>query len=159
MTDDGSLERPVSAHLMRPVAIPDDVDDPSIEKARGVVELPLRVRWTYPQRSYDLDDPRQRRRVYEQVLSEGLDDDVRRFIDVDRLIEDWGELVLPQRVRIAWTEWLRRTRGPRRWRDELLRKLSPTTRVWSLRTRARRGWRPRASRTRERRGPSPCGAR
>jgi hypothetical protein len=104
-------ERPVSAHLTRPVAIPDDVDDPSIEKAHGIVELPLRVRWSYPLRTYDLEDPRQRRLVYEQVLSEGLDDDVRRYVDVEKVIEDWDRLVLPPRVRRAWAEWLRRRRG------------------------------------------------
>lgn len=103
-------ERPISAHLTRPVAIPDDVDDPSFEKESGTVELPLHVRWSHPPRSYDLDDPRQRRLVYEQVLSEGLDDDVRRFVDVDTLVADWDELVLPARVRRAWADWLLRRR-------------------------------------------------
>jgi hypothetical protein len=32
----------------RPVAIPDDVDAPDVVKARGVIELPLRVRWRGP---------------------------------------------------------------------------------------------------------------
>ncbi len=106
-------ERPASAHLTRPVAIPDDVDDPSIEKANGVVELPLRVRWSYPLRAYDLDDPRQLRRVYEQVLREGTDEDVRFFIDVDELVSHWDELVLPPPVRRTWADWLRRRRGLR----------------------------------------------
>lgn len=101
-------ERPVSAHSTRPVAIPDDVDDPSIEKASGVVELPLRVRWSHPPRRYDLDEPRDLRRLYEQVLREGTDDDVRRFIKVDALVRNWDQLVLPPRVRRAWAEWLRR---------------------------------------------------
>ncbi len=100
-------ERPKSAHLTRPVAIPDDVGDPSIEKASGVVELPLRVRWSYPLRTYDLGDPRQLRRVYEQVLREGAEDDVRRFIDVDELVRQWDRLVLPRHVRLAWADWLR----------------------------------------------------
>lgn len=106
-----AASRPQSGHLTRPVAIPDDVDDPSIEKASGVVELPLHVRWSHPPRSYDLGDPRQRRLVYEQVLSEGLDDDVRRFIDVDMLVADWNELVLPPRVRRAWADWMYRRRA------------------------------------------------
>jgi len=89
----------------RPVSIPDDVDDPSVEKACGVVELPQRVRWS-GRRTYDLDDPRQRRLAYEQVLQEGTDDDVRRFIDVDTLISEWDELVLPAHVRRAWAGWL-----------------------------------------------------
>ncbi len=106
-----AVSPPQSAHLSRPVAIPDDVDDPSIEKASGVIELPLHVRWSHPARSYDLGNPRQRRLVYEQVLSEGLEDDVRRFIDVDILVADWHELVLPPRVRRAWAEWMHRRRA------------------------------------------------
>jgi hypothetical protein len=39
----------------RPVAIPEDVDDPSVAKASGRVELPLRVYWSYPERDVDLD--------------------------------------------------------------------------------------------------------
>lgn len=102
--------RPASAHATRPVAVPDDLDDQSIQKASGVVELPLHVRWSYPRRTYDLGDVGQRRLVYEQVLSEGLDDDVRRFIDADKLVADWDELVLPPRVRRAWSNWIRRRR-------------------------------------------------
>lgn len=104
-------ERPISGHSVRPVAIPDDVDDPSIEKASGIVELPLRVRWSHPPRRYDLDEPRDLRRMYEQVLREGTDDDVRRFIDVDTLVRNWDQLVVPPRVRRAWAEWLRRRRS------------------------------------------------
>ncbi len=102
---------PVSGHLTRPVAIPDDVDDPSIRKHRGVVELPLRVRWSHPLRAYDLSDPRQLRRVYEQVLREGTEDDVRAFIDVDELLRQWDQLVLPRPVRQAWADWFHRRRG------------------------------------------------
>lgn len=103
--------RPVSAHKTRPVAIPDDVDAPAIEKASGVVDLPTRVRWSGPKHSYDLDDAADRRSLYEQVMSEGNDDDVRRFIDVETLVQIWDELYLPERVRSAWTAWLRRHRG------------------------------------------------
>jgi hypothetical protein len=93
------------------VAIPDDVDAVGASKARGVVELPLRVRWSGPQRRYDLDDRRDRALVYEQVLTEGTDDDVRRFIDVDQLVELWSELVLPRHVRAAWARWLEEWRS------------------------------------------------
>ena len=103
--------RPLPTYMTRPVSIPDDIDDRSVEKATGVVELPLRVRWSGPSRTYDLDDPRQLRRVYEQVLREGTDDDVRYFVDLDTLIENWSELVLPQPIRRAWADWLRRRRG------------------------------------------------
>lgn len=64
-------------------------------KARGVVRLPRRVNWSRTDPTYDLADRRQCARVYEQVLREGTADDVRFYIDVDRLIELW---VLPPAV-------------------------------------------------------------
>lgn len=103
--------RTTSGHSTRPVSIPNDVDDASVQKASGSIELPLHVRWTHPRRTYDLADVRQRRLVYEQVLTEGRDDDVRAIIDVDVLASDWDELVLPARVRRAWAEWFRLRRG------------------------------------------------
>ncbi len=92
-------------------AVPDDLDVPDVEKVTGVVELPLHIRWSGPDRRYDLADRQQRARVYEQVLREGNEDDVRRFIQADELIDLWDELVLPRNVRHAWAEWLERHRG------------------------------------------------
>ena len=48
----------------RPVAVPDDLDVPSIGKARGRVELPLHIRWSGSPISYDLNDRSDRARVY-----------------------------------------------------------------------------------------------
>lgn len=95
----------------RPVSIPDDVDDPRLEKAKGQVTLPLHVRWSGPPKSYDLDKRADRVRVYEQVLREGTDFDVRHFIKVDELVDLWTDLVLPAHVRRAWAEWYRQRRG------------------------------------------------
>ncbi len=92
-------------------AVPEDLDDADVEKATGVVELPLHIRWSGPPRRYDLADRQQRARVYEQVLREGNEDDVRRFIGADGVIELWDELVLPRHVREAWADWLKRHRG------------------------------------------------
>lgn len=92
-------------------AVPEDLDSADVEKASGVVELPLHIRWSGPQRRYDLSNRQQRARVYEQVLRESNDDDVRRFIRADELIELWDELVLPRHVRRAWADWLDRHRG------------------------------------------------
>jgi hypothetical protein len=95
----------------RPVAIPEDIDRRDRPRASGVVVLPLRVRWSGPPRRYDLANRVDRARVYEQVLAEGTDDDVRRFIDVDELVELWDELVLPGHVRRVWAAWLDKHRG------------------------------------------------
>lgn len=90
----------------RPVAIPDDIDDPMISKASGEVELPHNVRWSPPFRSYDLDDLADRLSVYAQVMTEGNEDDVRRFIDPAEVVRLWDELVLSPHVREAWESWL-----------------------------------------------------
>lgn len=92
----------------RPVAIPDDVDDPQVVKASGLVELPLNVRWSAPFPTYDLSDRKDRMRVYEQVLTEGTEDDVRRFIDVSELVRLWDDIVLSPHVGAAWRDWLER---------------------------------------------------
>jgi hypothetical protein len=95
------------APATRPVAVPGDLDDPSPTKASGRVELPLHVRWSGPPITYDLADRRDRARVYEQVLREGTEDDVRFYVDGEQLLELWDELVLPPAVRRAWAGWLR----------------------------------------------------
>lgn len=87
--------------VARPPAIPDDIADPSIEKATGVVELPLRVQWS-GRRRYDLSDRQDRARVYELVLREGTEEDVRRFVRLDELEELWDDILLPPHVRAAW---------------------------------------------------------
>ena len=95
----------------RPVAIPDDVDTPGVEKANGIVELPGRVYWSEPPRRFDLDNRHDRALAYELVLTEGTDDDIRRFIDIDQLVDLWPQLVLPRHVREAWAAWLHDHRG------------------------------------------------
>ncbi len=94
----------------RPVAVPADLDDPSRPKASGRIELPLHIRWSGPPLTYDLNDRSDCARVYEQVLREGTADDVRFYVDADRLLELWDELVLPPAVREAWTGWIERRR-------------------------------------------------
>ncbi len=90
----------------RPVSIPADVD--SAEKARGVVELPLHIRWSGPPKTYDLSNKRDRALVYEQVLAEGTDEDIRYFIEIPELIDLWEELFLPAHVRLRWAAWLKK---------------------------------------------------
>lgn len=90
----------------RPVAVPADLGDASVHKARGRVQLPLHIRWSGPPVSYDLGDRAGRARVYEQVLREGTEDDVRFYIEEDRLLDLWVDLVLPPPVRDTWASWV-----------------------------------------------------
>lgn len=61
----------------RPVAVPEDFDDPGLPKASGLVTLPFHIRWSEPSLAYDLGQRADQLRVYEQVLREGTPDDVR----------------------------------------------------------------------------------
>ncbi len=88
-----------------PVAIPDDIENRSLPKASGVVRLPSHVAWSPPY-EYDLNEPRNLRCAYERVMTEGLDEDVRYYIDLDTLVEIWNDLYLSPHVREAWTTWL-----------------------------------------------------
>ena len=88
----------------RPVAVPEDVDDANFVKASGVVELPLHISWSEPSLTYDMSRRADRLRVYEQVLREGTEDDVRYYVDVAELANVFDELVLPPYVRAAWSE-------------------------------------------------------
>ncbi len=91
--------------LMRPVAIPDDIENRPLPKASGRVTLPRHLAWSFPH-CYDLDNRRQLRAAYERVMTEGLEDDVRFYIDLDTLLELWDELWLSPHVREAWSTWL-----------------------------------------------------
>ena len=93
--------------VRRPVAFPEDIADPAIPKATGVVELPFHVHWWEPFRTYDLDDQLDREAVYREVLQEGTPDDVRWFIEVDKLADMWDYIILPSHVRYVWEPWLR----------------------------------------------------
>jgi len=91
--------------------VPEDLDDPYLSKASGGIELPLHICWSGPPVTYDLNDRADRAdraRVYEQVLREGTEDDVRYYVHADQLRELFDELVLPLLVQRAWTDWLGR---------------------------------------------------
>ena len=101
------LDSAVSAPTarQRPFALParlDELDGPSVD---GRVRLPVHLDWSAG-RVYDLTDPVDRRRVYELVLREGSLDDLRRYIAVRELTEQFDELVLPDEIRTAWVKLL-----------------------------------------------------
>ena len=88
-----------------PVVIPDDMEDRRVRKASGVVALPGHIAWS-PPFEYDFNDRRDLRCAYVRVMTEGLEDDVRRYIDLDTLVELWSELYLSPHVRGPWERWL-----------------------------------------------------
>ena len=90
----------------RPVSIPGDLEDGSLPKARGKVVLPGHIAWSFPY-EYDLDDRKQLRAAYERVMTEGLEADVRFYIDLNVLLDIWNEMWLSPHVRDAWSRWLR----------------------------------------------------
>lgn len=82
----------------------------------GIVVLPTHVRWSAPPRSYEMARRTDRIAVYEQVLEEGVVEDIRRFVSLDGLVEVWDDLYLPVHIRSAWAERLEAEFGPRPWR-------------------------------------------
>jgi len=88
------------------ISIPDDLEDRSLPKASGKVTMPRHIAWSFPY-SYNLDSRKSLRSCYQRVMTEGLDDDVRFYIDLDVLLEVWDELWLSPHVRDTWSVWLR----------------------------------------------------
>jgi transcriptional regulator with XRE-family HTH domain len=66
------------------------------------VQLPLSVNWSNPGKEFDLSVRRQRARLYEIVIREGMPKDILKFIDGSLLIDSWQEIVLPQTIRTHW---------------------------------------------------------
>jgi hypothetical protein len=79
-----------------------ELDGPTVA---GRVRLPTHLDWSAG-RVYDLTDLVDRRRVYEVVLREGNLDDLRRYVDVRELAEQFDKLVLPDGIRTAWARLL-----------------------------------------------------
>jgi prevent-host-death family protein len=73
--------------------------------AHGVVELPLRLFWSAPDRTFDLDQPSMLRALYETVLREASrPDDLTGYLNGEVLVEVWPDLFLPKGVRRAWED-------------------------------------------------------
>jgi transcriptional regulator with XRE-family HTH domain len=71
-------------------------------KALATVLLPLHLEWSAPGRLVDLSDGRQRARLYEVVMREGVPKDFLRYVDGVLLADAWDGLVVPAAVRAAW---------------------------------------------------------
>jgi prevent-host-death family protein len=73
--------------------------------AHGVVELPLRLFWSTPDRTFDLDQPSMLQAMYEAVLREASrPDDLASYLNGEVLAAVWPELFLPKGLRRAWED-------------------------------------------------------
>ena len=73
--------------------------------AHGVVELPLRLFWSAPDRTFDLDQPPMLRELYETVLLEASrPGDLTSYLNGEVLVAVWPDLFLPKGVRRAWED-------------------------------------------------------
>ncbi len=73
--------------------------------SQGMVELPLRLFWSAPDRRFDLSDPDMLRSMYEKVLREAIrTEDLTRFLNGSMLLAVWRDLFLPRDVRRAWED-------------------------------------------------------
>ena len=73
--------------------------------AHGVVELPLRLFWSAPDRTFDLDQPSMLRALYETVLREASrPEDLTSYLNGDILVAVWPDLFVPKGVRRAWED-------------------------------------------------------
>jgi hypothetical protein len=71
----------------------------------GTVELPLRLFWSAPDRTFDLGKPFMLRSLYETVLREASrPEDLTTYLNGDTLISVWPDLYLPKGVRLAWED-------------------------------------------------------
>ncbi|WP_419915769.1 hypothetical protein [Candidatus Poriferisodalis sp.] len=95
-----------ATRFSRPVEIPDDLGERPAAVQTGRVRLPNHIAWS-GQGEYDLDDPQHRMRVYELVMTEGNEDDVRTYVDLEALLGMWDTMWLAPHVREQWADHLR----------------------------------------------------
>ena len=73
--------------------------------AHGMVELPLRLFWSAPDRTFDLDQSPMLRALYEAVLREASrPEDLTGYLNGEILVAVWPDLFLPKGVRRAWED-------------------------------------------------------
>ncbi len=90
----------------RTAPIPDGYGTRPYEGLTGPVVLPLALDWSTSGVVRDLDDPVDRRVVYEIVLTVGTAADVEKYVDPILLIELWPTLTKPGAVIEMWEPWI-----------------------------------------------------
>lgn len=94
-----------------PYVVPNRLWRLDLVDALARVVLPSHLYWSGPPLEYDLSNRRDRARVYEIVLREGVPNDLMKYIDGAFLIDLWDDLVLPRVLRAAWEPLIRHCRG------------------------------------------------
>ena len=70
---------------------------------QGTIELPLRLFWSAPDRTFDLDEVDALRSMYEKVLRAAVRmEDLSTYLNGGRLADVWADLFLPRDLRQAW---------------------------------------------------------
>jgi excisionase family DNA binding protein len=72
----------------------------------AVFELPFHLYWSDDNNRFDLSKRARLRSMYQIVLTEGTDDDVRTYMNRALLIDVWDELWLSPAVHEAWDSWI-----------------------------------------------------
>ncbi len=102
------MKRALNYANIRPYALPQTLEE--LEgPADGVVVLPGWLDWS-PRRSYDLSDSTALRVMYEQVIQEGREQDLKVYLNAGLLLRVWPNLILPIRVRRMWESRFARLR-------------------------------------------------
>ena len=71
----------------------------------GTLELPLRLFWSAPDRTFDLDDADALRSMYEKVLrTAARTEELSAYLNGGRLADVWADLFLPRDLRRAWED-------------------------------------------------------
>jgi hypothetical protein len=94
------MDRALNYANIRPYTVPRALEELA-GPAGGIVMLPGWLDWS-PRRSYDLSDPAALRVMYEQVIQEGREQDLKTYLNTDLLVHIWPDLILPVRVRRLW---------------------------------------------------------
>lgn len=68
----------------------------------GFVTLPVTLRWVPGERRYNVSELAEAQIVYQAVLSEGTREDIRFYLNKDRLVELWPKLNLDRRIVAIW---------------------------------------------------------
>lgn len=95
-----TAERRVFFRDTKPYEAPTSLDELH-GPAGGALELPHSVYWG-PERTVDLDTPSGIRKTYQAALREGTAEEQASILNRHVLLREWGELALPDRVRVIW---------------------------------------------------------